>query len=305
MARIAEPITIHKRGNSFQFTLNSTCGLPRRVCAEWQRRSFRTLPEELSNYRNPNSKPEAKAHAQVLIAYLKMKQSEGGTQRARAETITVGEFARDMFTHGAAHIKRWTEKGFVLKTQTIAQHRRHLTKYILPRFGKLRFTEITPTKVEDFLLEQQLSNSSQNTILYTLQLVMREAKRAGVFEIVPEFEPFKRNSKRQDTLSGEELIKPIANYYILDRFCFGLDRMKIDHEMRRLTVHCLRYTYNTRMKMKVPGDVLRGFLGHRSVEMTDHWVCSMDNWIDLLEENGDNMQKYGLGCNETKKSDSK
>jgi hypothetical protein len=34
---------------------------------------------------------------------------------------------------------------------------------------------------------------------------MREARRAGVFEIIPEFEPFKRNSKRQDTLSGEEL----------------------------------------------------------------------------------------------------
>jgi integrase len=36
--------------------------------------------------------------------------------------------------------------------------------------------------------------------------------------------------------------KPIANYYILDRFRFGLDRLGIDHEKRRLTVHCLRYT---------------------------------------------------------------
>jgi hypothetical protein len=55
MARIAEPIIIHKRGNSFQFTLNSTCGLPHRVCAEWQRRSFKTLPDELFLYRNPSS----------------------------------------------------------------------------------------------------------------------------------------------------------------------------------------------------------------------------------------------------------
>ncbi|MDR2303111.1 MAG: hypothetical protein LBE10_00795, partial [Treponema sp.] len=62
MARIAEPVIIHKRGNSFQFTLNSTCGLPRRVCAEWQRRSFKTLPDELSLYRNPKTKPEAKAN---------------------------------------------------------------------------------------------------------------------------------------------------------------------------------------------------------------------------------------------------
>jgi integrase len=42
--------------------------------------------------------------------------------------------------------------------------------------------------------------------------------------------------------------KPIANYYILDRFRFGFDRMGIDYGTRRLTVHCIRYTYNTRMR---------------------------------------------------------
>jgi integrase len=72
--------------------------------------------------------------------------------------------------------------------------------------------------------------------------------------------------------------KIVGSYYLLDRFRFGLDRLGIDHEKRRLTVHCLRYTYNTRMKTELPGDVLREFLGHRSVEMTDHY----DNPI-LLE----------------------
>jgi hypothetical protein len=157
MARIAEPIIIHKRGNSFQFTLNSTCGFPRHVCAEWQRRSFKTLPDELSLYRNPKTKP--KANVQVLIAFLK-KKLEAGTavKRAASEDITVGEFAGDMFPEGAPHLARWAAKDFVLKPQTIAQHRRHLTKYLLPRFGKLRFGEITPTKVKDYRLEQMLSN---------------------------------------------------------------------------------------------------------------------------------------------------
>jgi hypothetical protein len=41
--------------------------------------------------------------------------------------------------------------------------------------------------------------------------------------------------------------KPIANYYILDRFRYGLQKPGIDYESRRLTVHYLRYTYNTRM----------------------------------------------------------
>jgi len=91
MGRIAEPIIVHERGKSFQFTLNSTCGLPQRVCADWRRRSFKTLPEELSNYRNPKSKPEAKSFAQVLIGFLKKKlETEGSAKRVQTEDITVG-----------------------------------------------------------------------------------------------------------------------------------------------------------------------------------------------------------------------
>jgi len=183
---------------------------------------------------------------------------------------------------------------------------------------------------------------------------MQEAKREGIIDMVPEFEPFKRSSKRQNILSSEELTalfpdeeqvslansglvidravdergiigllkkgteedprsravlipdkslkilerwmdktpkcpefpglifpyrnKMISSCYILDRFRFGLDNLGIDHVKRRLTVHCLRYTYNTCMKTKLPGDVLREFLGHRSIGMTDHY----DNPI-LLE----------------------
>jgi integrase len=224
---------------------------------------------------------------------------------------------------------------------------------------------------------------------------MREAKREGIIEFIPEFEPFKRNGKRQDTLSGEELRalfpydeqeliriwtrpedkrkerdgnlammfgtlfcvtvsarlrsgeiralhrnqvsipnsgllidraideqgvigplkkatekdprsraviipeitlrmlarwldrmpdcseypglifpyrgKPVANYYILDRFRYGLQNAGINCEGRRLTVHCLQYTYNTRMRTLLSEQVLREFVGHRSVAMTDHY----------------------------------
>jgi integrase len=65
--------------------------------------------------------------------------------------------------------------------------------------------------------------------------------------------------------------KPIANYYILDRFHYGLKNAGIDYESRRLTVHCLRYTYNTRMRTLLSEQVLREFIGHRSLAMTDHY----------------------------------
>jgi integrase len=62
--------------------------------------------------------------------------------------------------------------------------------------------------------------------------------------------------------------KPIANYYILDRFRYGLQNTGIDYESRCLTVHCLRYTYNTRMRTLLSEQVLREFVGRRSATMT-------------------------------------
>jgi len=63
MAKHTEPYTIHKRNDSdtYQITLNPPCGLPKRVCDEWKRRSFKNFPDELAHHRYPKSKPEAKA----------------------------------------------------------------------------------------------------------------------------------------------------------------------------------------------------------------------------------------------------
>jgi integrase len=342
-------------------------------------------------------KKEAVAYLETLLK----KELSGIKQKTSLQNPFLEDFSKSMFLAEAQHLNRWKEKGYILKPHTIAQHRRHLVNYLLPRYGKLTLDKIRPANVEDYLLEKRLSNSSRNQILFTLQLVMREAKREGLLEIVPEFEPFKRTGKRQDVLSSEELAalfpydekelieiwkrpddmrkesdeialmfgtlfcvtasaglrsgevralhreqvniphsgllidralddqgllgplkkatdtdprsraviipeitlkmlerwleryqetpqypglvfpyrgKPVANYYILDRFRFGLDRLGIEHEKRRLTVHCLRYTYNTRMKTILSGQVLRDFLGHRSAGMTDHY----DNPI-LLE----------------------
>jgi integrase len=110
-----------------------------------------------------------------------------------------------MLLEGSPHLERWKAKCRILKPQTITHHRRHLVNYLIPKFGKLTLDKIRPAAVEDFLLEQRLSNSCRNTILYTLKLVMREARREGIIEAIPDFEPFKRAGRRQDVLSGEEL----------------------------------------------------------------------------------------------------
>jgi len=93
MARNPRPFTIIRRtdSKSFRLTLNTACGLPARVCAEWYRVSFQRLPAELAGYRNPKTKAAAESAVFSLIQYLKKKQAnEGSAQRVTTLDITVG-----------------------------------------------------------------------------------------------------------------------------------------------------------------------------------------------------------------------
>jgi integrase len=92
MAKSAKPFTTPRRNDSktFQLTLNPSCGLPRRVCEEWHRRSFLYFPDDLAQYRTPKTKAAAEAGALALISYLKKKAEEGSARRISIEDITVG-----------------------------------------------------------------------------------------------------------------------------------------------------------------------------------------------------------------------
>ncbi len=84
MSRIFEPyvITWRKDSETFQFNLNFAYGLNSRVCAEWRRKSFYNLPDELALFRNPKTKAEAKTGVDALIAFLRNKQQEEGVAPA-------------------------------------------------------------------------------------------------------------------------------------------------------------------------------------------------------------------------------
>jgi len=83
MARMPKPFTVRKRNDSktFQITLNLPCGLPRRICLEWERRSFQDFPDELACHRNPKTKTSAETSALALIKYLGEKLKDGSVAR--------------------------------------------------------------------------------------------------------------------------------------------------------------------------------------------------------------------------------
>ncbi|MDR1306918.1 MAG: hypothetical protein LBK74_05045, partial [Treponema sp.] len=72
MPRAQKPFFTRKRSDSktFLFSINPASGLPRKVCLDWQRRSFQDFPDALAQYRNPKNKSAADAGVIALIRYL-------------------------------------------------------------------------------------------------------------------------------------------------------------------------------------------------------------------------------------------
>ena len=63
---------------------------------------------------------------------------------------------------------------------------------------------------------------------------------------------------------------------VYNKFVKGLERAGLQHAERHITMRSLRTTYNTRMRQMLLAnamseDVLRFFIGHRSVHMTDRY----------------------------------
>jgi integrase len=74
--------------------------------------------------------------------------------------------------------------------------------------------------------------------------------------------------KRKDGLMFLHRGRPIRKETLARRWAAGLKQAGIAIAGRRLTPHAMRYTYNTKMKMLLPDQVLREVIGHRSEEMT-------------------------------------
>jgi hypothetical protein len=79
---------------TFLFSINPASGLPRKVCLDWQRRSFQDFPNTLVQYRNPKNKSAADAGVIALIQRLNQDLEANNTRRIPPENVTVGDWAK-------------------------------------------------------------------------------------------------------------------------------------------------------------------------------------------------------------------
>lgn len=80
---------------------------------------------------------------------------------------------------------------------------------------------------------------------------------------------------------------PVTTDFLLAHFKLVLEKNGIEHDVnhRNITIHSLRFTYNTLMKNEVSEDDLRLMIGHASEQMTDYYDKSkaLDHLPDLLK----------------------
>ena len=77
--------------------------------------------------------------------------------------------------------------------------------------------------------------------------------------------------------------KTLTTWFLLEHFCCVLNG--IDHKGRNITIHSLRFTYNSLMRNEISGDDLRLMVGHTSEKMTEYYDKSkaIEHLDDLLQ----------------------
>jgi len=123
---------------------------------------------------------------------------------------TLSEYAQDMFDRDkSAYLKRRNElkQGRRISLETAANRHAHVNGYLIPQFGDTKLNKITLVDFEKWWMNLNIKNSTKNSIMYTLSLIMKEAVRQGIIEHSPlmGMEALDPNSKTRDYLRMEEV----------------------------------------------------------------------------------------------------
>lgn len=128
--------------------------------------------------------------------------------RDQARTYhTVADVASWIFSDGSPWIDRQTRRrdGRPLSPRTIAEHKQHVDKYIIPDWGDHDPGEITAPAVEEWLYRINVSNRYRAAIWVTFRMVLEEFARRGVIRGVPRIEQPRGARRRKTALTLAQL----------------------------------------------------------------------------------------------------
>jgi integrase len=107
----------------------------------------------------------------------------------------------------APFIARQLAKGRSFSRAYAADCRRYLDQHILPKWGRLRLSQLTRPAIETWLIGLPLANQTRMHILYAFRVVLREAVDEKVLQASPleRVESLGRTSRERDVFSVAEL----------------------------------------------------------------------------------------------------
>ena len=97
----------------------------------------------------------------------------------KAETdVTFESYAENFYVWGKCDwIQRQNVKGKPFSESMAKMRRAHLNNYLFPTFGDKKLHVLNAVEIENWLVSLKLSNSTRNHILYSLNIILKEAKR--------------------------------------------------------------------------------------------------------------------------------
>ena len=112
--------------------------------------------------------------------------------------IYLKDFAKHFFVWGKCNwIKAQHEWDHFFSEDTARWRRAHLTKYVLPAFGKRYLRTITKNEVRNWLMTLPIANQTKNHVMFSFRIVLREAEDEGLIQFNPieNLKPFGVKSK--------------------------------------------------------------------------------------------------------------
>ena len=125
------------------------------------------------------------------------------------KSIMLSEYAKDFYNWDKCQwIQRSHAKGHSIAKATANMRRGHLKNYILPSLGKNKLANINAVQVENWLLQLDLSNQTKNHILYSLNIILKDARKERLINYNPidDVGPMSRlKFKKRDSLSLQDI----------------------------------------------------------------------------------------------------
>ncbi len=124
--------------------------------------------------------------------------------------VTFGEFAKDFFDWELSDwIKRQHAKGRRFSRSVARSRQGHVARYLIPKWGDRLLSDLNLGEIENWIVSLPLANQTKNHILYTIRIILREAKLRNFIQVNPlaEMEPLGKQHQQRDIFTIDELGK--------------------------------------------------------------------------------------------------